>query len=476
MSAFEKQIKEVMAAVDALPQRAVIPDDVAVRWAKEIIRFEPERAVWHARRAGVIGGSEAGEFVLAALGERPAYKDLEGIWRQKMLLDLPDYPNIYMKRGTALEPLARAVYLQMTGHRSILDAPDVQAAFSKPHKEYAHIGGNPDEVAVANGLRVITDFKVRNRLDENQGLSVINGAQLHWYGLIHLANTGTAVDGYCLAELDLPPEMMDDLMKNPPKDWTALAKDIARINRPGFGMRTRYFKHNQGLGNNLINLTKHFWETYVLTGTPYRKPKPKLPDTFTNEDRKVVENAHNEFLTHKLAETVAKENAERARKTLISVAEKYALTDWPFSVSGVSSGISRRFNTEQAAKDLLMKGVDPQTITKTRGRADVERMIQTLESHGLLTDAHFQTDWDTRAVQAALKEHGLRMEDYKTQNVRIGLSQKSADQPVIATLSKKMANHIESFDPLATDTTNLQAEPDIENIDEPEAASHLKLA
>lgn len=480
MGAFEKQFKEVMAVVDALPQRAVIPDDVAKRWAKEIIRFEPDRAIWHARRAAVIGGSEAGEFALAALNERPAYKDLESLWRQKMLLDLPDYPNRHMKRGTALEPLAQAVYLKLTGHQSIIDSEEVRNIFSKPHKDHPHIGGNPDEVATANGLRIITDFKVRNQLDENKGVSLINGAQLHWYGLIHAANGGKPVDGYGLAELDIPSEMMDDLMKNPPADWSDLANQIAGINRPGFGMKVRYFPHNENLAKNLVRLTEQFWNDYVLTGTPYKNPKPKMPETMTPDDAAAVENAQNEFLNFKLAETVAKEKADEARATVMKVVDKYDLKEWPFEVSGLSTGISTKFNKDEAASDLLAKGVAASSISKGGGTANVDRMVQTLENHGLLSDSHYATDWDTRAIKRAMKEQGLSEEDYQNRSVRLGLSNKKADQPVREILEKRMDSHLRTFGQGATDSNNqsdnLALDLGSDDSDEPDSDNNLKLA
>jgi hypothetical protein len=163
-----------------------------------------------------------------------------------------------MRRGTAMEDLARRVFLKLTGHKSILDTEEVEQAFSKPHALFNHIGGNPDEVVDVAKMRVIADFKVRNNLDEEKGVSVVNGAQLHWYGMIHESNLKKRPDGYCLAELDIPADMMDDLMKNPPttdEGWDRIANDVAAINRPGFGMKTQYFKHNEMLADNLVRLT-----------------------------------------------------------------------------------------------------------------------------------------------------------------------------------------------------------------------------
>ena len=462
--------KAVTAIVDRLPQRGVIPDSVARRWVDEVIKLEGERAIWHAHRAATIGGSEAGEFLLAAMNERPAYNSLEDIWQQKMLLKLPERPNIYMRRGTAMEPLARLVYLTLTGHKSVLDTPEIEEAFSKPHGEHPHIGGNPDDVVNAGKLRVITDFKVRNSLDEEKGVSLINGAQLHWYGLLHGANLGVRADGYGLAELDIPSEMIDDLMRNPPKDgdWSGLAEEIARINRPGFGMKVRYFPHNEKLSDNLVRLTKQFWERYVLTGKAYEKPKAEMPKEMSDLDRKRVFDAQNKFLTHKIAESVASEAATAARKEVIQTASKHDIDEWPFKSRGLTAGYSKTFNKEKAGIHLIAKGVDRDTLCNRSKTPDAERMMQTLDSHGLLTDAHFKTDWNQRAIKSALKENGLSEKDFEERKFRIGVTQKKADQTIKEVLESQMAAHIGEFMPgtNSVDTNDPQStEADCEDED-----------
>lgn len=445
-SALYEQVEKI---INALPQRAVISDSVAAYWIKETIALEGERAIWHAHRAATIGGSEAGEFPLAALGERPAYNSIESIWRQKMLLELPERPNIYMRRGTAMEPLAHLVYLKKTGHKSIVDTPEIQHAFSRPHANHPHIGGNPDEVANAGKLRIITDFKVRNSLDEDKGISLINGSQLHWYGLLHKANLGVAADGYALAELDIPAEMIDDLMRNPPKsdeEWAAIAENIAKVDRPGFGMKVRYFQHNDMLANNLIRLTKQFWEKYVLTGTPYQKPKPELPAEMTDKDKEIVSNAQNEILTFKIAESVAQDRVLDARNRIDTVRAKYDLKEWPFEAApGLTAGFTDKFNTARAANKLLAAGVEREQLTTPSDTLNPEAMLRTLEANGLLSDAHYKTSWDSRAIKAQLKEQGLSENEFKDQTLRIAVTRKKADQPVKALLEKQMQSHIEAF-------------------------------
>jgi len=451
VSSFNSDLhKAVTEIVDALPQRSLISDSTAARWIEEVIKLEGERAIWHAHRAATIGGSEAGEFLLAAMNERPAYNSLEEIWEQKMLLRLPDRPNIYMRRGTAMEDLARRVFLKLTGHKSILDSDEIKEAFSKPHAIFPHMGGNTDEVVDASGYRVVTDFKVRNKLDEEKGVSVVNGAQLHWYGLIHEANTPAKKrpDGYCLAELDIPADMIDDLMANPPttdEGWDRIAEDIAAINRPGFGMKTQYFKHNEMLANNLVRLTKQWWDKYVMTGTPYQKPKPQKPSEMTDIDRKKVQDAQNRYAIHKIAENASKESATEARNEIDAIRAKYEIKEWPFSSQGLSASVTKKFDKERAAKALEAKGVDRAALCKASDVPDVDRMVQTLVAHDLLGDMHYKPSLDTRAIKKHLKEQDISASKFEDNAFRIGLSRAKEDLPVRELLEKKMTTHIDQF-------------------------------
>lgn len=438
-------VTKTKAIIDRLPQRSVLNEKVIDWWIKETIKREGDRVLWHARRAGGIGGSEAGEFLLHATGKPQAYQTLEDIWKAKMLLTIPQRPTIHMRRGTAMEDLAQLVYLKITGHNSILNTPEIQNGFSKPHPDFPHIVGNPDEVVQTNGLRVITDFKVRSNLDMEAGVSLINGAQLHWYGTLHEGVLGKLPDGYGLAELDIPNEMIDDLMANPPKDWSAVAREIAAINRPGFGMKISHFKHNPKMATFLKTLTKDFWERHVLTGVPFKTPKPERPQTLTSEDAQAINHAQNEFLMFKLAESVAKAKAETSRDALAGISEKYELDKWPFEADGLSSGFTNRFNAEAAASRLIQKGVDRKEIQKPSSKPNVEAMIQTLEAHGLLSETHYVSEWDTRKLKAALKEHEIPVKEFESKSFRIGLTTKKADLPIREALEEKMASHISEF-------------------------------
>jgi hypothetical protein len=93
----------------------------------------------------------------------------------------------------------------------------------------------------------------------------------------------------------------------------------------------------------------------------------------------------------------------------------------------------------------MAAGVDRATLCKPSDAPDVDRMIQTLEAHGLRGESHFKSTWDTRGIKSALKENGLSATDYDVKTLSIGLSRTKADAPVREILEKKMGQHIEAF-------------------------------
>lgn len=452
----------VRKVVDSLPQRRVIPDDVAERWIDGILARDPERAVWHAERARGIGGSEIGELVLHASGQPTTYNTLEEISRAKLLLDLPSNETIHMARGTAMEPLAQRTYWAISKHKSILDQPDIQSAFQSAHPKHRWLVGNPDEVVNAGRMgRLITDFKVRSNLNHEDDMKLINACQLHWYGLKYEGHFNKLPDGYGLAELDIPSELIDSLRAEDQPDFEGLAQTIASVNRPGFGMQIRYFKHNPALAEHMCRLADAFWNNHVLTGTPYLKPKPQKPDHFPEDMEKAIQDKLNNLVRFKIAEGVSKTESDRVRGELFAIAEQFELKEWPFEVAGLSAGYSKTFDTANAAARLMAAGVPKSDLTRPSETLDTEAALQTLKSHDLLDDSHFKPTWDGRAIKKALKEHGLLASDFEINRFRAAITTKKAEQDVRQQLEQSMGTHIQMFGrtqaPTATESTAVEA-------------------
>lgn len=437
---------KVKRVVDSLPQRSVIPDEVAERWIEGILVRDPERAVWHAERARGIGGSEIGELVLHATGQATAYSTLEEISQQKLLLKLPTPETIHMIRGTAMEPLAERTYWAISKHESILGQPSVAEAFRKGHPEYSWLVGNPDDVVITpKQQRLITDFKVRSNLDREENIKLINACQLHWYGLIHEGRFGALPDGYGLAELDIPNELIDALRKEDNPDFDTMAKTIASVNKPGFGMQIRTFKHNPALADHMTRLAGQFWEKHVMSGKPFVAPKPQKPDSMSNADARRMEDKLNLLVRYKMAEGVSKDQAAKIREEVVAVGNKYEMKEFPFEVKGLSAGYTKAFNKDAAAQTLLLKGVPRSEISKPSDILDTEAATQVLRKHGLLDDSLFKPAWHESAIKKSLKQFGLDPAEFEHSRFRAGLTTKKADQEVRQTLESRMSTHIQSF-------------------------------
>lgn len=434
--------------LDAAPQRAVIPDAVVTEWIEAVIALEKDRGIWHAHRVFGIGGSEIGELINTAAGLPNEYNTLDEISASKLLLLPPSRPNIHMRRGTAMEALAQKVYHRLTGYKSILETDEIRDAFSKPHPEHAFIVGNPDDVVLTDrNLLLITDFKVRGNLDTEAPVKLVNAAQVHWYGKLLEGNTGKLPDGYQVAELDIPIPMIDRLMEESDPDLDALADQIAAVNRPGFGMQIRTFKHNADLSAQMVRLADKFWSAHVLSGTPYQTPKAELPSELTKADHQIIYTAQNDFLRFKLAETVAKSKADEAKSQAVDAASRYSLQDWPFETDGLSTGFTKRFNINKAAEKVILEGVEKASLQKPSEKLDPEAMMRTLEAHGLLSPAHFLKEYDPKLVKAALKKFDMSESEFVVHTVRMGITTKKTDAEVRMLLEAAMEDHIKQFAP-----------------------------
>jgi hypothetical protein len=437
-----EQVKEV---VDGLPQRAVISDSTVDYWIRGVIKREPDRAIWHARRAGGIGGSEIGELLLTSRGQSNAYNTLDEISQSKLLLRLPGNPNIHMIRGTEMEPLAEIVYHKVSGHQSILGEAEVKEAFKGSHPDYEFLVGNPDEVAKVRQKTIITDFKVRSNLDSEEAFKLVNVCQLHWYGLKYEGHFKKLPDYYALAEMDIPSALIDDLMSKEDPDFDSLGSNIAAVNSPGFGMQIRTFRHNHAIGRTLLRLADTFWKENVLSGKPYRTPEPQKPDELEPGDERRLAELQNEYLKFRVATQTAKDKSDEIRSQISIIAGKYDIKDWPFQTDGLTAGYSKKFNLQGAAKSLLAKGVDRGQISKPSETLDTEAATQTLRNHGLLGPQVMTETWDTRKVKAALKEAEIEVSQFEERSFRIGMSTTKADAPIKQKLQEKMSDHIRQF-------------------------------
>lgn len=448
---------EMRRIVDALPQRCKIPDAVAERWISGVLDLDPERGIWHARRAGGIGGSEIGELLLAHFKEPSYLNEPESIWRSKMLLELPSKENIYTARGTFLEPLVQHLNAACTGSHSLIGDPDIQRAIRAGHPTNKFIVGNPDDVTEKPGVGLIVpDFKVRSDLDWNSKLNIVNISQVHWYGLILVANLNRPIAHYSLAELDIPNTLANSLMQQLRSTSISdeqkrtlietMSRQIQQVNLPGFGVRITSFDRSEDLERDLVTVARKFWTENVLGGQPFQRPGKSLRSDVPQDVRERVELLFNDSLKFKLAERVAAEKAKETLSAITGIMREYDLSSFPFEVPGMTHSQNMKLNLEAAGQALVAKGTPIEKLQKrASGKLNLERTEQVLESHGLLNDTVMTYEWDRTAIKKELKEAGIDESKFEALTARAGLSTRKADKEVISALTEDMEVHLKRF-------------------------------
>ena len=449
---------QVKAAVDKLPQRSVIPDAVAERWIDGILKLDPQRALWHVRRAGGFGGSEVGELLLERNREKHDLKSANNIVRDKLLLNLPDKANIYMARGTILEIVAQALYHRLMGSRSIANNPDVAAAFNKPGSK-PFIVGNPDDVTRnADESLVIPDFKVRSNLEWDSPLPFVYIAQIHWYGHIFQHNHDSDEPiRYSLGEMDIPGRMADDVMAKLEGDTLSdsekqalvdnTAATVANLNIPGLGMRITSFDRNEKLEKDLIDTAGWFWENHVLEGKPYVRPGTTLEADVTDAVKEKVHHQMNLFLKAKLGNKVGEETAKEAQENVLNLLRTYDFENWPFRIPGLTHSQSKKLDVTAAANALIAKGHPADSLRKRQAESlDLDKAEATLKAHGLLHPDLYKPSWDQTAVKKAVNAHvELDLTDFDKDYARTAISTKKADKEILGELESAMKVHLYRF-------------------------------
>lgn len=266
MRPLEKMLKVV---TDILPQASSISADDQARWCRDVPRIcatevllengdavpdddeswaewdqrtpitDParsetaQRALWHARRLGGIGGSETGPLVAAASGERDWFASPTGIAAEKLMKRLPVPPDHHMLRGKRAESFVREQAAREHGWRH---CPDLLAAVTGGRVAAAPwITSSPDDIvrwtggAGAARRHMIIDYKSPSTdpmadLRRN-GIPLRYAAQLHHYLQVARDNIDTPIEQMMLCAFDA--DRWETLLLDCPED-PALSGTIRR--------------------------------------------------------------------------------------------------------------------------------------------------------------------------------------------------------------------------------------------------------
>ncbi|PKM46941.1 MAG: hypothetical protein CVV05_00565 [Gammaproteobacteria bacterium HGW-Gammaproteobacteria-1] len=232
-------IAKVRALIDETPQRPYLDETAIETWIRAVMALEPGRAVWHARRLFGIGGSEIGDLIATERGVF-SHSDATEIGAGK-LLRYPIQPGTGdTTRGTELEPVVAAKFLEKYGAKRDTEALEHLRAFGAC-ADYPWLVGNPDDLVVIDGRRLLPDYKVplpHNFLEiVNGGAPLCYAAQLHHYRA-RCERAGVKIDGLLLVPFSL-------------KDWEPVALEVP---------------FTPALENEIFVVGDRFWYDYVLQG------------------------------------------------------------------------------------------------------------------------------------------------------------------------------------------------------------------
>lgn len=190
----------------------------------DVIQLEQGTLAWRKWRSCGIGASDAPAF----MGENP-WKSPDQILEQKLTFDLTEYTNEAMRRGTALEPLARDAYCSRINQ--IVKPACVQS------KKYPWMRASID------GINIDTKDIVEIKCGDSTYNNIVKYRQIprHYIGQLQfiLSVTGfDSIDFWCysqrknpiLAKIRRDDEYIDRLMKVLLDFWRKLEPDVIKYN------------------------------------------------------------------------------------------------------------------------------------------------------------------------------------------------------------------------------------------------------
>lgn len=138
------------------------------------------------------------------------FNTIKEVVEGKLMQRLPSFETFHMRRGNALEDLARKVFLKKSFGSVDLAAMNALSIANKL-PGYEFMVGNPDDIVIINGKRFVVDYKVPNTFSDT--IEFDYEVQLHHYATLAKI-AGVRIDGLILAKLDIPPQLAEHLTKN----------------------------------------------------------------------------------------------------------------------------------------------------------------------------------------------------------------------------------------------------------------------
>jgi len=343
---------------------------------------------------------------------------------------LPSFETSHMRRGNALEDLARQVFLKKSF--GVIDLPAMNAlATASRLKGYEFMVGNPDDIVIIDGKRYVVDYKVPNTFSD--AIEFDYEVQVHHYATL-AKFAGVRIDGLILAKLDMPPQLSEYLTKNlatmEPHRVAELVESIVRVDLPGCRIVSLPIELKSGLQAELLAAGKDCWNDFVLKGvvpTPGQYGKLELKgevalDLARFQQQYLMAKSGISYLTD-----VAKQAGSGMETLLQNVDfEGKAL---PLSVVGVKPN---SLDATLVVNEALLRGATEAELQSKERSYSVSALLEEVQRLGgqVESDHLFESSLDSSKAEAYLKELGVDMANLRKPGLAIRMSTKKEDKAV----------------------------------------------
>ena len=417
--------------LEDLPQLSVIAQTDANRWVEGITRHHKQRASWHAKRLHGIGGSEMWALVSFYRGESSSgFSTIKEVVEGKLMKRLPSFETFHMRRGNALEDLARQVFLKKSfGSVDLAAMHALSIAAKMPGYEF--MVGNPDDIVIVDGKRFVVDYKVPNTFSDSVELDY--EVQLHHYATL-AKFAGVRIDGLILAKLDIPPQLAEHLTKNitniEPQRLEELVESISRVDLPGCRIVLLPVELKTTLQAELLAAGKDCWNDFVMKGlvpTPGQYGKLELKGDVElslarYQQQYVMAKSGISYLTN-----IATQASSGMAELLDDV--DFEGKSLPLSVVGVKpNGLDSKLVVNEAllrgaTEEELQSEVRTYSVTALLG--EIQRLGGQLDNQEL-----YEAGLDAEKAEAYLKEQGVDMATLRKPGIAVRISTKKEDKAV----------------------------------------------
>jgi hypothetical protein len=417
--------------LEALPQLPVIKQADANRWVEGITRFHSKRATWHAKRLHGIGGSEMGALVSFYRGESSSgFNTIKDVVEGKLMIRLPSFETSHMRRGNALEDLARQVFLKKSFGSIDLAAMNALATANRL-KGYEFMVGNPDDIVIIDGKRYVVDYKVPNTFSD--AIEFDYEVQVHHYATL-AKFAGVRIDGLILAKLDMPPQLSEYLTKNlasmEPHRVAELVESIVRVDLPGCRIVSLPIELKPALQAELLAAGKDCWNDFVLKGvvpTPGQYGKLELK----GDVERNLARFQQQYLMAKSGISYLTDVARQAGSGMETLLQNVDFEGkaLPLSIVGVKPN---SLDSTLVVNEALLRGATEEELQSKERSYSVSALLEEVQRLGgqVESDHLFESSLDSGKAEAYLKEHGVDMAKLRKPGLAIRMSTRKEDKAV----------------------------------------------